>query len=76
MIRLGRLADADQAGGHHRVAGQRAARRVDVDVVAEAERLAQDQLLVAERRVQLGHVDAAAADAGLLAGERGRGGAR
>ena len=54
---LGRLADADEAGGHHRVGGQRAARRVDVDVVAEAERLAQDQLLVGERRVQLGHVE-------------------
>ena len=43
---LGHLADAGEAGDHHRVGGQRAARRVHVDVVAEAERLAQDQLLV------------------------------
>ena len=35
-----------------------AARRVDRDVVAEAELGAQDQLLVAERRVQLGDLDA------------------
>ena len=55
---LGGLADADQAGGEHRVGGERAARRVDRDVVAEAELGAQDQLLVAERRVQLGDLDA------------------
>ncbi len=54
----GGLADAVQAGGEHRVGGQRAARRVDRDVVGQAERRAQDQLLVAERRVQLGEVDA------------------
>ena len=35
-----------------------AAGRVDRDVVAQAELGAQDQLLVAERRVQLGHLDA------------------
>ena len=44
---VGDLADADEAGGHHRVGGQRPARGVDVDVVAQAEGLAQDQLLVA-----------------------------
>ena len=47
---------------------ERAARRVDRDVVAEAELGAQDQLLVAERRVQLGDLDAVEVD--------GRAGAR
>ena len=44
----------------HRVRGERAAGRVDRDAVAEAERVAQDELLVRERRVELGDVDAAA----------------
>ena len=44
---LGRLAEADEAGGHDRVGGEGAAGRVDADVVAEPEGLAQDQLLVA-----------------------------
>ena len=38
--------------------GERSARRVDPDVVAQPERGAQDQLLVGERGVQLGDVDA------------------
>ena len=54
---LGHLADAGEAGDHHRVGGQRAPGRVHVAVVAEAERLAEDQLLGAERRVQLGDVE-------------------
>jgi hypothetical protein len=60
------LADADHAGGHHRVGGQGAAGRVDHHVVAQAQGLvAQDELLVAERGVQLGHVDRAVGHAGL-----------
>ena len=51
---LGHLADSGEAGHHHRVGGQRTPGGVHVAVVAEAERLAQDELLVAERRVQLG----------------------
>ena len=54
----GGLADADQARRHHRVGRQRAAGRVDRHVVAQPERLAQDQLLVGELRVQLGDLDA------------------
>ena len=53
----GGQADPGQAGREHRVAAQRAAGRVDPDAVAEAERGAQHDLLVGERRVQLGHVD-------------------
>jgi hypothetical protein len=41
-------------------AGQRSAGQVDRHLVAQAERTAQDDLLVAERRVQLGKVDLAA----------------
>ena len=72
VMRVGGLADADEPGGHHRVGGQRAAGRVDADVVAEPERLAQDQLLVGERRVQLGDVDLAVGHAGLRGGDAGR----
>ena len=53
----GGLADADEPGGHDRIGGERAARRVHDHVVGEAQRVAQDQLLVRERRVQLGDVD-------------------
>ena len=53
----GRLPDADQAGHHHPVGGQRAARGVDPDPVAEAQGVAQDQLLVGEGGVEFGHVD-------------------
>ncbi len=45
--------DAHESGRHHRVGGERAARRVHVGVGAETERLAQDQLLRAERRREL-----------------------
>ena len=70
----------DEPGGHHRVGGERAAGRVDVDVVAEPERLAQDDLLRGERRVQLGGVDgpfegpgASRRRAGSTASRSGRG---
>ena len=62
----GRFADPREARRHHRVGGERAARRVDRDAGAEPERLAQDRLLVRERRVQLGDVDRRLADARLL----------
>ena len=62
----------DEPGRHDRVRRQRAARRVDRRLRrVEPERLGEDQLLVAELRVQLGDVDVAVRDA------RGRaGGAR
>ena len=47
-MRGGRLADADEAGRHDRVGGQRPARRVDDHPVVEAERLAHDDLLWAK----------------------------
>ena len=53
----GRLGDPDQAGRHDRVRRQRAARRVDRDVVAEPERLDEQRLLVGEGRLDLGHLD-------------------
>src|SRR5271165_3289348 len=55
--RLRRHADPRQPGGEHRVTAQRAARGVDHDTVAEPERLAQQDLLMGERRVQLGYFD-------------------
>ena len=57
------LADAGEAGDHHGVRGERAAGRIDAHVVVEAERLAQDHLLVRERGVQFGDIDLALADA-------------
>src|SRR5690242_20178799 len=64
-----RLAEPRQARHHHRVRREGAARWVHVHVVAEPERLAEDQLLVSERRVQLGEIDSTLADASLLARE-------
>ena len=61
-----------EAGGHDRVRRERAARRVDRDVVAEAEHLAQQQLLVGERGLQLGHLDRPVAEPGGLGGDAGR----
>src|SRR5690606_20905382 len=61
-------------GGHEGVGGERAAGWIDRDVVAEAERLPQDELLVREGRVKLGDVDLALSDAGLFTGQA-RGGA-
>src|SRR3954452_18554604 len=55
----GDLADADQTRAHHRVRLECAARRVDRRVAVELQRLGEDQLLVAELRVQLGNVDVA-----------------
>ena len=70
---VGHLADADQPGRHHRVGGQRPARRVDVDVVAQAQRLAQDHLLGGEGGVELGDVERAVADPGRLGRQAGGG---
>ena len=61
--RLRRHPDPRQPGGEHRVAAQRAARGVDRHPVAEPQRLAQQDLLVGERRVQFGYLDAAIAAA-------------
>ena len=60
-----------EAGGHDRVGGERPAGRVDAHAVAEPERLAQDDLLGGERRVQLGGVHGPFEDAGALGGEPG-----
>ncbi len=51
---------------------QRAARRVDGDVVAEAEHPAQQQLLVGERGLQLGDLDRRVAQAGGVGRDAGR----
>src|SRR5258708_14455787 len=51
------LTEPDQAGGHHRIGRQRPARRVDPYLVGGVQRLAQDQFLVAELRVQFRHLD-------------------
>ena len=69
----GRLADADEAGRHHRVGRQRAARGVHGDAVAQTQGLGEDQLLVRVGGVQLGHVDLLGRHPGLLAGQLGRG---
>ncbi len=69
----GRLTDADEAGRHERVGGERAPRWVDRRRVVEAEGLAEDQLLVGVGRVQLGHVDRSVSDTGHLGGLDGRG---
>ena len=50
----GGLDDAHETGDHHRVGGERAARRVDLHAVAEAERVAHHDLLRRERRGELG----------------------
>ncbi len=70
----GRFTDADEAGRHERVGGERASGRVDRRRVVEAEGLAEDQLLVGVGRVQLGHVDRPVADTGHFGGLDGRGG--
>jgi hypothetical protein len=69
---VGHLADADHAGGHHRVGGQRPTGRVDDHVVGQAHLVAQDGLVVGEAGVQLGHVDRAVANAGALGCQAGR----
>src|SRR2546423_11655777 len=70
----GRLADAEQAGHHHRVGRQRPARGVDRRAPVEAQRLPEDQLLVAEGGVELGHVARPLERARPLSGQPGRGG--
>ena len=67
MIRVRCLADANQASRHHRIRRQRAARRIDLDLFAQPHRVAQDQLLVRERRVELGHVDRTVAEPAFCA---------
>ena len=68
---LGHLGHAGEPGHHHRVRGERAAGRVDVLVALEAEGVAQDQLLVRERGVELGDVELGAERPGLLGGLAG-----
>ena len=67
----GRLDDADQAGRHDRVRGQRAARRVDRHVGTEPERLDEHRFLVGERGLELGHLDRGLVEPGGL-GRRAR----
>src|ERR1035437_4479289 len=62
--------DAGQGGREHRVAAQRTAGRVDRDAVAEAQRAAQQDLLMGEGRVQLSDVDGRGA--GRASGGSGR----
>ena len=67
-----RLADAHESGHHHRIRRQCTAGWVDPYGVVEPERFPQNDFLMRERRMQLGDIDAATADARLLASERGR----
>ncbi len=67
------LADADQAAGEHRIAGERTAGGIDAHVVAQTERCAQDQFLVGERRMQLGDFDAVDCRPPAAGGSRRRG---
>ena len=68
----GRLGDPGEADGHDGVGGERTAGWVHVNVVAEAERLAEQPLLVGERGAHLGDVDAPAVHAGVGARLAGR----
>ena len=68
---VGGVADAAQTGGHDRIGPQRASRGVDGDVVTEAEHRAQEQLLVGEGGLQLGHLDRAVAESGRLGRDAG-----
>ena len=56
---LRRKADPLQAGREHRVGGQRPARRVHLRRRRQPDGLGQDQVLVGERRVDLGDLDRA-----------------
>src|SRR5580693_3305692 len=56
---LCRKADALQPGAEHRVGRQCAARRVDLGRRRQADSLGEDQLLMGERRVDLGNLDRA-----------------
>ena len=66
-----RFADAGQAGDHRRIADERAARRADRDVVAEAERVAEHQFVGGAHGGQLRDLDATVADTGPNAGDLG-----
>jgi hypothetical protein len=68
---LGHLGDAGEAGHHHGVGGQGPARRVHHRRVAQADGVAQDQLLGAERGVELGDVDRPGRHPGLVRGQPG-----
>ena len=61
----GGLTDPQEAGHDVRPRDERAAGRIDPDRVAEAERLADEDFLVGEGRVDLGDVDGACREAGL-----------
>ena len=61
---FGGVPDAGEPGRHDRVRRERAARRVHRDVVAEAERPAQQDLLVGERGLQLRDLDRTGAEPG------------
>src|SRR5271156_4740334 len=61
---LCRKADALQPCGEHRVGGQCAARRVDLRRRRQADGLGQEELLMAERRVDFGHLDRGGVPAG------------
>src|SRR5690606_14521198 len=69
----GGLTDPDAPGREHRVAGERAAGRVHLYVLTQAQLAPEHELLVAEGRVQLGDLDTD--DAGYGCGELRRGGA-
>src|SRR5205085_8496121 len=62
------LPDPDEAGAHHRVGGERSTGRVECCRAVEPERVGDDQLLVAELRVDLGNVDGTVADTGRSGG--------
>ncbi len=55
--RAGRVAEPLESAGEHRVTGEGSTRRIDRGGVGQADRLAQDDLLMRERCVQLGDVD-------------------
>ena len=60
------MADAAEARRHDRIRLQRTARSVDLHVLPEAEDVAQQQLFMGERGLQLRDLDRAVADPGLL----------
>ncbi len=52
-----RLSDARQSRNHDGVGRERPARGIELDIIPQTQRVAQDQLLVGERGVQLRKVD-------------------
>jgi hypothetical protein len=61
-----RLAEPDQTRSHQRIGGKSASRRIDIYRFIEAERLAKDELLMCERRMELRDVYLTLPDARLL----------